>query len=194
MRRSPQHQNPKALAVDAEEQRLLHRVTQQDETAFDALYALYAPLIRRYLGRRLDRQELVDEAIQDVMLVLWQQAAKVPQQASLGAWLCGVARFKLYKVLAKAAPIPIAQDADAPPDGETPEIAFLRKEDQAILARELNALPHDERMAISRLFQGSSYQEIAAATGDPVSTIRTRVSRACQRLKTRIAIGELRPS
>ena len=192
MRRSPQGQNRKAFAVDAEEQRLLQRVTQRDEAAFDDLYAHYAPLIRGYLRRRLDRQELIDETIQEVMLALWQQAARIPQKARLGAWLCGVARFKLYKAVANASPIPITQDADAPPDGETPEMAFLRQEDRAVLARELNALPHGERTAISLLFQGSSYQEIAAATGDPVSTVRTRVSRACQRLKTRIATLEPR--
>ena len=193
MRRSSQGQNQKGVAVDAEQQCLLQRVTQRDEAAFDALYAHYAPLVRHYLSRRLDRQDLIDETIQEVMLVLWQQAAKVRQKSRLGAWLCGVARFKLYQAVANASPVSMTQDADAPPDGETPEMAFLRQEDRAVLARELNALPHGERTTMSLLFQGSSYQEIAAATGDPVSTVRTRVSRACRRLKTRITTLESRP-
>ena len=109
----------------------------------------------------------------------------------LGAWLCGVARFKAYQVLANASTAPVATDPDEQLDAEDPEVGFLRQEYGGVLSRVLDALPHAERTAISLLLQGSSYQEIATATGDPESTIRTRVARACQRLKTRIAALEL---
>ncbi len=57
-----------------------------------------------------------------------------------------------------------------------------------MLTRTLATLPLGERIALELLvYQGCSHQEIAALTGDPVSTIRTRVSRARQRLRARLA-------
>lgn len=199
MRIALQHQNPtqvnQASVMTTEEQRLLRQVTLQDEAAFDALYTRYAPQVRRYLSCRLDRHELIDDALQDVMLVLWQQAAKVPQTVPLGAWLCGVARHKAYKVLAYASTAPVAKATDEQLDADDPEMMFLHQEPQGILARVLDALPHQERAAIQfMLSQGCSYEEIAEATGDSVSTIRTRVSRACQRLRILVTALEVSPA
>jgi RNA polymerase sigma-70 factor, ECF subfamily len=178
------------VAMTAEEQRLLQRVIQHDEEAFNALYARYAPQVRRFLSRRLARHILID-----VMLMLWQHAAKVPQTVPLGAWLCGVARRKAYKALAYAATAPGAPVTSEHLDADDPELVLLQQEHRGILARVLDALPPGERIAIQlMLSQGCSYQEIAAATGDLVSTIRTRVSRAYQRLQLRIAALESSPS
>ena len=184
-----------ASAMTAEELGLLQRVTLHDEEAFDVLHVRYAPQVRRYLSRRLDRHELIDDVLQDVMLVLWQHAAKVPQTVPLVAWLCGIARHKMFKALAPTSTSPIAKAASESIDADDPERVLLRQEHEDILARLLDALPLGERTAITLvLVQGCSYQEIAALTGDPVSTIRTRVSRACQRLRMRIAVWEQSPS
>jgi RNA polymerase sigma factor (sigma-70 family) len=182
-----------AAATTAEEQYLLQRVTQHDEEAFNALYARYAPQVRRFLRRRLARHTLIDDVLQDVMLMLWQHAAKAPQTVPLGAWLCGVARRKAYKALAYAATAPVAQVTSEHLDADDPELVLLQQEYRGTLARVLDALPYGERTAIKLVSQGCSYQEIGAATGDPVSTIRTRVSRACQRLRMRIAALESGP-
>jgi RNA polymerase sigma-70 factor (ECF subfamily) len=182
------------LAFDPDEQALLRRVTMHDEAAFAALYAHYVPQVRSYLNQRLDRPELIDDILQDVMLVLWQGAAKVPPSVPLVAWLCGVARHKMFNALARAAAPTVSQAAEEPREADEPEIALLRQDHGRALARELDALPHGERTAIKLLFQGFSYQDIATALDDPVSTVRTRVARACQRLRTRIAALEHRPS
>jgi RNA polymerase sigma-70 factor (ECF subfamily) len=189
--RQNQRQAKPALVITPEEQLLLQRVTLHDEEAFDALYARYAPRLQSYLSRRLGRHELIDDVFQEVMLVLWQHAAKVPRTVPLVAWLCGVARHKTLKALAYASASPVSQATDENIDADNPEIGLLRQEDGDTLARVLDALPHGERMAIQLvLSQGWSYQEIAAVTGDPVSTIRPRVWRACQRLRTLIVALE----
>lgn len=199
MRLSVHRQNPIpanwAWAMRAEEQGLLRRVTLHDEAAFDALYAHYASQVRRYLSRHLDRLELIDDVLQEVMLVLWQQAAKVPPTVPLGVWLCGVARHKTLKALTYASISSVPQATSENPDADDPEMVLLRQEHGGTLAHVVDALPHGERTAVQLvLSQGCSYQEIAAVTGDPVSTIRTRVSRACHRLRRRIAALERSPS
>lgn len=188
-------QADQASAMTAEEQRLLQRVIRQDQEAFDILYTRYAPQVRRYLYRRLNRHELIDDALQEVMLVLWQQAAKVPQTVPLGAWLCGVARLKAYKTWRHDPTAPIENPTHEQLDVDDPERVLLHQEHGGALARLVDALPHGERAAIQlMLSQDYSYQEIAAAMGDPVSTIRTRVSRACQRLRRLVTALEIKAS
>jgi RNA polymerase sigma-70 factor, ECF subfamily len=169
-----------------DEGELLCRIAMQETQAFDTLYACYAPRVRGYLSRGSCPPDLIDEVMQDVMLVLWQQAARVPPGVLLIAWLCGVARHKAHKALARASASPVLQAMHENVDHDEPEAVCLRREQVRVLIRSLATLPLGERTALELLvYQGCSYQEIAAVTGHPVSTVRTRVSRARQRLQAR---------
>ena len=173
---------------------LLHRLAIQDPQAFDTFYAGYAPRLRGYLARLLSDQALVDEVCNDVMLVVWQHATRIPPTVSLWAWLCGIARHKARKAGARAssrAIVPVMSQADNP---ETPESMLLHQESRRRLTRALDALPFSERTTLGLLLQqGCAYQDIAAVLDIPVSTVRTRVSRACQRLRSLVATSDSLP-
>lgn len=177
-----------------DEGELLCRVAAQDQQAFATLYARYAPRVCGYLVRRLSRADLVDDVLQEVMLVLWQRASRCPPTVPLVAWLYGIARRKAWKARSRTsvptrppapAPAPAPQEAI---DADDPERIMLRQEYGCRLAGALDTLPLHERLALLLLVQqGYSHQEIAARTNVPVSTVRTRVSRARQRLRARVA-------
>jgi len=176
-----------AMTSPDDERELLSRVAMQETQAFDALYACCAPRVRSYLSRGLCPPDLIDEVLQDVMLVLWQHAARVPPGVLLIAWLCGVARHKARKAWARVSAPPVSQAMHENIDHDEPEAVCLRQEHMRALMRALATLPLGERTALELLvYQGCSYQEIGAATGDPVSTVRTRVSRARQRLRAHV--------
>lgn len=168
-----------------EETDLIRQVSNQNQQAFDILYARYAPRVRRYLSCRLRSTELIDEVLQDVMLVLWRQTTRIPPQVPLAAWLCGIARNQARKALARQGSAdPVPQESDELLDPIEPESRLLHQEDRQTFRRMLDNLPHPERVALTlRILQGQSYPEIARTTDDPESTIRTRVSRACRRLQ-----------
>jgi RNA polymerase sigma-70 factor (ECF subfamily) len=172
----------------------LHRITTQDPQAFDIVYARYAPRLRGYLARLLSDQALVDEVCNDVMLVVWQHATRIPATVSLWAWLCGIARNKARKAGARTssrAIVPAMAQEDNP---ETPESILLHQEYRRRLTRAMDALPFPERATLVLLAQqGCTYQDIAAVLDIPVSTVRTRVSRACQRLRVLVATLDSRP-
>jgi RNA polymerase sigma-70 factor (ECF subfamily) len=179
--------HPSMISPD-DEAELLSRIAMQETQAFDTLYACYAPRVRGYLSRGPCPPDLIDEVLQDVMLVLWQHAARVPPGVLLIAWLCGVARHKALKALARVSAPPVSQTMHEGIDHDEPEAVCLHREHVRALTRALATLPLGERTALGLLvYQGCSYQEIATMTGDPVSTVRTRVSRARQRLRTRAA-------
>ncbi len=171
------------------EREILAQVAAQDPQAFERLYTRYAPRMRRYLGGFLSQQsDLIDEVLNDVMLVLWQNAARVPLHAPLEGWMCGIARRKALKALARCGLSPVSYAPPADIDEEDPERIMLRQEQARQLSCATDTLPPaDRRMLLLLVNKGWSYQDIAVATGDPVSTVRTRVSRARRRLQTRVA-------
>jgi RNA polymerase sigma-70 factor (ECF subfamily) len=139
--------------------------------------------------RSLAPPELSDEVLQDVMLVLWQRAAQVPPHVPLIAWLSGVARHKALKARARMGTPAVVPTAPESLDYEEPEAVALRREHLLMLTAALDRLPRSERMALELLaYQECSPQEIAMQTGVPVSTVRTWVSRARQRLRAYVSV------
>jgi RNA polymerase sigma-70 factor (ECF subfamily) len=66
--------------------------------------------------------------------------------------------------------------------GPSPERELLRSEQRAAIERVLAQLPPRYRMyLILREYQGFSYKEIAAVTGDSVDTVKTTLYRARER-------------
>jgi RNA polymerase sigma-70 factor (ECF subfamily) len=128
------------------------------------------------------------------MLVLWQRPTACPALVSLPAWLCGIARHKARKALAHAATsVPSPQLVEI--DVDEPERLVLYQEEQRLLDRALDALPFYERtVLVLRLQQGCSYEAIAARMDTPISTVRTRISRAQQRLRRLMCDLEQRPA
>ena len=128
------------------------------------------------------------------MLVLWQRPSACPPGVPLPAWLCGIARHKARKALARVAASvlsPQARDLDA----DDPERLVLCQEEQCVLERALDALPFYERTAlVLRVHHGCSYADIAARMDTPISTVRTRIARARHHLQRRMAGVERQPS
>jgi RNA polymerase sigma-70 factor (ECF subfamily) len=171
---------------------LLHRIATQEPQAFDIFYARYAPRLRGYLAHLLSDQTLVDEVCNDVMLVIWQHASRIPATVALWAWLCGIARHKARKAGMRASSrttVPVIPQEANP---ESPESILLHQEYWHRLTRALDALPFSERTVLVLLMQhGCAYKDIAAVLDMPVSTVRTRVSRACQRLRASLNFSQV---
>jgi RNA polymerase sigma-70 factor (ECF subfamily) len=182
-----------ALATHEDDRTLLGRIATQDQEAFERLYTRYAPRVRRYLSRRIGAEDVVDEILHDAMLTLWTSPLRCPLDVPLAAWLCGIARHKAYKSLARrsqaagASSLPEEHAVEA----EEPEHTMVQQEQERLLVRAIDRLPLRERTVITlRLRQEYSYQQIAMMTGEPASTIRTRVSRALQRVRDYVVAVE----
>ena len=80
-----------------------------------------------------------------------------------------------------------AEEDDAPPpeaiDTEDPERLMAGRQIAETVARAMQEMPATERSAIElRELEGRSYDEIAAALGCPVGTVRSRIFRARERI------------
>jgi RNA polymerase sigma-70 factor (ECF subfamily) len=184
------------LSLSEEQERtLLRRVATQDRQAFDTLYRQYAPRLYGYLAKLLPHPDRIEEVLDDVMVVVWQQAARFDGTAKPSTWILGIAYHKALKARAKRPKPPVDLPPPAPEwrQANDPAERLTYQDLQRALARALEHLSPDQRTVVELTFQqGCSYQEIAAIMDCPVNTVKTRMWHARQYL-TR-ALAGLRPS
>ena len=86
------------MPTDAE---LLAAVAAGDRRAFADLYQRHAPWLVLRLGRRCADPGLVDEAVQDTFVAVWQAAKKWDGRGEVAAWIWGIGVRRLIDRLRK---------------------------------------------------------------------------------------------
>jgi RNA polymerase sigma-70 factor (ECF subfamily) len=173
---------------------LIRGVARGDRLAFETLYWRHAARLRRYLVTMLRQPESVDETLNDVMFAIWRGAARFdPTISRPVTWFLAIAHNKVLDVFAqrRVRSIEVAFDpldmehalttegsepAVHPCDPNTPQRTLLARELGQFLNDALGLLSAEHRTVIELAFgQDCSYQEIAAITGVPVNTVKTRM-------------------
>lgn len=172
---------------DAEDLRLIERIAVGDMEAFEALYAEYSKRLGGFIWRMLRQSELVDEAVNDVMMVVWQKAATFEPYGRVSTWLFGIAHRKALAVLAKErrhVKGRVEEDggdrASSPPSSESSvdRVVEARVELDGLRKR-IRGLSDDHRAVVElTFFGGLSYPEVAEVLDCPVNTVKTRMFHA----------------
>ncbi len=201
------------LTEDASGKALMLKIATKDRKAFEAFYYLYAERIGGYLSKMLKRYDWVDEAVNDVMLAVWQSAEGFdPDRGKISTWLFGIAHNKGLKFLERAGrrkEMQLVDTADEFLDGEENEMndfepvhAPSNPEKQVMgwqlgeaLTWALSMLSEDHRCVIELSFKnGCSYQEIAEVMGCPENTVKTRMFHARKHLADHLICKGVNPA
>jgi RNA polymerase sigma-70 factor, ECF subfamily len=186
---------------------LLKRIATKDRKAFEAFYYLYAEGFGRFLMKMLKHQEWVDEAVNDVMLVVWQSAGSYdPERGRLSTWLFGIAHKKGLKILERNGryreesledyPEEVDSDEDSAPGLYNTDMSPNSQPERVVMGWELgdamswafSKLSADHLAVIDLCFaENYSYQEIADIVGCPINTVKTRLFHARKRLAELLA-------
>lgn len=165
---------------------LLVRVRDtQDRAAFAALFRHFAPRVKGFLMKSGAGASLAEECAQDVMATLWQKAHLFdPARASVSTWVYTIARNKRIDALRKARRAE-PEELDWGPQSEPDQAAAMEaQEETERLGQALARLPEKQRALIERAFYGElSHSEIAAETGLPLGTIKSRIRLALDKLR-----------
>jgi RNA polymerase sigma factor (sigma-70 family) len=157
----------------------------QDKVAFAALFRHFAPRIKAFLMKSGAGATLAEECAQDVMATLWQKAHQFdPSRASVATWVYTIARNRRIDALRKSMRAE-PEELDWGPTSE-PDQADLYEAEQETrrLGHALAVLPVKQRALIERAYYGDlSHSEIAAETGLPLGTIKSRIRLALDRLR-----------
>jgi RNA polymerase sigma-70 factor, ECF subfamily len=180
---------------------LVERMMAGDEGALAALYDRYSGMIFAMLVRILRDQHAAEEVLQDLFLQLWRTASHFDaSRGSLPAWLMVIGRNRAISHLRSRARYEMHDDIDAFPANALASSVNIEDETQrALLVQKLraamSALPREQREAVElAYFEGMTQTEIAAKTGSPLGTVKSRVRTAMQSLKELFDDGTARQS
>jgi len=164
---------------------LVSRCQDGDTEAFRTLVEQHSRVLfgTAYLMTR-DRG-LAEDAVQAALVQMWKKLPSLRRNGSLKAWLVRIVINEVNQQhrkkrlptmsLEKAPEIP-----DDPPEVET---MLFRDEERHRLRQALEILPVEQREAVVlRYFSELTVPEVAAVMGEREGTIKSRLSRALDRL------------
>ena len=167
------------------------------ERAFESLVTRHGPMVLGICRHFLDDPNDAHDAFQAVFLVLARRAGAIRKSDSVGSWLYGVtvrvaARARATAIRRKVRDRRVLEAASAVSlAGGSPEACpdrSLEHDDGAKLVHEeVVRLPERYRTPIVLCyFEGLTHDEAAARLSWPVGTVRSRLARARDRLRTRL--------
>jgi RNA polymerase sigma factor (sigma-70 family) len=171
--------------TDAE---LLERFVQRrDEAAFEALLDRHGPMVLGVCRRILGNRAAADDAFQATFLVLVRKSASIHVRGSLGGWLFGVTRRVAVRARMK---VERRRELDSHELDLELVGAMCTHPDVDIapaLHEELGRLPGKYRDPILLCyFEDLTHEEAARRLAWPVGTVRGRLARARELLRTRL--------
>lgn len=159
--------------------------SQRDQSAFAALFRHFAPRVKAFLMKSGASETLAEECTQEVMATLWHKAHLFdPSRASVATWIFTIARNRKIDALRKQRR-PEPEDLPWGPEPEPDQAdAMVLQQEIRKLGDALRQLPEKQRELIERAYFGDlSHSEIAAETGLPLGTIKSRIRLALDRLR-----------
>lgn len=150
-----------------------------------------AVIFKRYGGavfsvalRILRDPSQAEDITQEILFQLWRSSeAFVHGRGSLGAWLVVVARNRSIDALRRRKPSDSVEDVVL---ASSQNLADEAERDVMIekVRSYMETLPPEQQKSIQlAFFEGLSHTEIAARTGDPLGTVKTRIRLALLSLR-----------
>lgn len=185
--------DPPATPASADDTAVVRRMATGDAAALGPLYDRWSPHVQRVVAAILRSPGDVEDVVEEVFWQAWRQAGRFDAgRGTVSAWLTTMARSRAMdraKAIRRrpedAVAGPIAAARTDSPDPADQAIASDRR---SIVAAALGELPRAQREALEMAyFGGLTQMEIAACTGQPLGTIKTRMRLAMQKLRERLA-------
>ncbi|MEP1587506.1 MAG: sigma-70 family RNA polymerase sigma factor [Tateyamaria sp.] len=157
----------------------------QDQAAFAELFDHFAPRVKGFLIKSGADASLAEECTQEVLATCWHKAHMFdPTRASVATWIFTIARNRKIDVLRKQRR-PEPEDLTWGPQEEPDQVDVLASQQESEqLGRAISELPEAQRELIQKAYFGDfSQSEIAAQTGLPLGTIKSRIRLALDRLR-----------
>ena len=198
----PQCTSSAATSGEPSDEQLMGRIQRHDESALAVLHQRHRTLLRAVIGRMISNDQDIDDVEQQCLLQVWRLANSycVKKGQALG-WVVTLTRRRTIDYIRRRSAYRRAQDRfrDA---STTTEARSCRSADEEavqsdtaeIVGQMIENLPRPQQQAVRlTYFRGMSQRQVAAHTGIPLGTIKTRLELALRKLRSSVlAFGELR--
>jgi RNA polymerase sigma-70 factor (ECF subfamily) len=155
---------------------LVSAIRSGDQNAMASVYDRYSSVVYSVALRVLGDTGAAEDIQQDVFLQLWRNpGAFDASRGNLGAWLAVITRNRAIDALRRRRPESDPEDVIL---SVVPDLAG--EADRSRVAEKvrglLGAMPAAQRGALEMAYYGGmTHTEIAAKTGEPLGTIKTRI-------------------
>jgi RNA polymerase sigma factor (sigma-70 family) len=163
------------------------------EPAFRVLMHRHGPMVLGVCRRILGDEHAAEDAFQATFLVLVKKARTLQDCGLLTNWLYGVASRVASKERVRGARRRVVE-RQAAEQSARPGEDLNSRELSSVIDEEIRRLPERYRLPLVLChLEGLRHEEVAERLGCPVGTVESRLSRARQRLRSRLARRGLAP-
>lgn len=164
----------------------------RNKKAYKELFDHFGPKIKSY-GMMLKSQhtstQMAEELVQDVMLKVWLKAHCFnPDKASASTWIFTIARNCRTDFIRKANRTNVQLTVDdlwPMAEEEEPYTSLHQRRIEKDVHQAMSQLPVEQADVLKHIYiEGKSHSEVAASTGLPLGTVKSRVRLAVSKLRT----------
>jgi RNA polymerase sigma-70 factor (ECF subfamily) len=168
---------------------LMQGVRSKDQAAMAEIFDRYAGLVYSISLRVLSDPASAEDVMQQIFYEVWERPNSfISGRGSLPGWLSVVARNRSIDLLRRGRPSDPVDEVVLPALGDLSAEAERRIMMEKVRAR-LERLPADQQNSVElAFFEGLSHSEIAAQTGIPLGTVKTRIRSALLSLREAVQV------
>lgn len=182
--------NTSAFASD---EVLMEAITDRQPQALREFYSRHGSRLKSVIGNVVHEEGDADDVLQDILIQIWREAGHYsPKAGKLLGWVVTLTRRRAIDRLRRKQAYcrakeryqnHVEQQPQATPQLRGSDMEIERTDLRRFLHKQLNDLPHYQCEAIKlAFFTGMSHREIAAVTGAPLGTVKTRLELGLQKL------------
>lgn len=170
------------------EKNLVKSAKNGDAEAFGELYALYARDMYRFAYYYLGSSSLAEDAVSSAVTIAFEKIGQLKKTESFKAWQFKILRnccAESQREKSVAVRLVSIHEMNTQPASETDmNLAPL------LSAAMLGLSENEREVVLLHFVSGYQSREIAKMTGEKEGTIRSRISRACQKMRDYIGKEE----
>lgn len=171
---------------------LLDATARGDRTAFNKLYAATRKRSHAIASAILKRSDLAEDAVQEAYLTVWRNAGRFdPSRGSADSWIATVVRNQAIDLARSRLARPTEGEAEllvVASDASDAEAQMEMADDRLLAVNLLKSLnPMARQLVLAAYLLGESGEQLSRRFGVPVGTIKTRLSRAIQKMRASLA-------
>jgi len=191
--------NDTRTSIERESIQLVRAYLKDDKNAFDKLIHLRKKMVFNLCYRFLGNYEDAADCAQEVFLKVFRSLKKFRFESNFTTWVYRITvntcknklnsleyrlRFKKMRINSNKPTEDPPQSVDVGDDTYSPDSSLKRKEISQLIQDAVNKLPTPQKMVVVlRDMEGRSYEEIVEITGFKLGTVKSKLSRARQKLR-----------
>jgi len=177
--------------VRKDEQQLIHGILSKDKGSFDILFRSYYSVLVRIACDILGDKQSAEDVVQETFIKLWESGVDLTINSSLSAYLIKMVRNRSIDCLRTKTRDKTISIDHPEVQAQLHEIGIEKDFDEElfstpleiVLQQAIDQLPSQCRLIFTlNRFDGYSHKEIAEKLQISVSTVKTQISRALQKI------------